>query len=245
MAMNYRKLLYKPTGKAKDYSGDGYAANLYKNCSHACKYCYSPGALRMTRDRFHSAVTTAPDMLQRLASDMKRVGVLNEPIFLCFSCDPYCVDNPEGMTREAIKIIIGSGNSVNILTKGGMLACEDFDLLVNTKSRVGTTLTFYSFTLSQEWEPRAAQPGLRLLMLEHAKNFGIETWASIEPVIIPEQSLSIMETAMPWVDTFKIGRWNHDKRASAIDWAKFKRDAVALCEKYGKKHVLKKDLIEA
>ena len=66
--------------------------------------------------------------------------------------------------------------------------------------------------------------------------------ASIEPVIIPEESLKIMELALPYVDEFKIGKWNHDKAADATDWRKFAVDAVALMEKNNKRYALKDDL---
>jgi DNA repair photolyase len=183
-------------------------------------------------------------VLERLAKDMKRVGRLPEPIFPCFTCDPYCIDAPEGITREAIRIIVESGNSVNILTKGGRRAEADFDLLVWASSRIGATLTFVNEDLSREWEPNAAPPEERVHMLWAARLAHIETWASIEPVIIPEQSLKIMELAAPYVDIFKIGKWNHDKRANDIDWAGFVEDAVSLCDRYGKKYVLKQDLMK-
>lgn len=230
-----RPLLYTPSGRAGEYADHGYAANLY---------CYSPGALRMTREDFHSRVVPAPDVLERLERDMMRVGQLSEPVFLCFSCDPYCIGADTNITREAIKIILSHGNTVNILTKGGTNAIRDFDLLKGTSSKVGATLTFASVQLSHEWEPNAQPPCGRLYMLSEAKDMGIETWASIEPVIIPEESLRIMEAAMPYVDTFKIGKWNHDKRTAAIDWGQFLEDAVALCEQYGKAYVIKQDLLK-
>jgi DNA repair photolyase len=239
-----RPLIYTPSGRAGEYANHGYAANLYSGCTHGCKYCYVPGVLRKTPDSFHSKVETVPEMARRLTQDMKRVGILPEPIFLCFACDPYCADAPEGMTRAAIKTIIESGNAVNILTKGGALATRDFDLLAGTKSLVGATLTFWDENLSLEWEPKAALPKSRIMMLFEAKMAGLQTWASIEPVIIPEQSLKIMRMAAPFVDTFKIGKWNHDKRSNEIDWGVFLRGAVALCERLGKHYVIKEDLLK-
>lgn len=198
----------------------------------------------MDREEFHSSVKPAPDVLARLEADMKRVGKLPEPVFLCFTTDPYCLDAPEGITREAIKIILASGNTVNILTKGGTRACEDFDLLIGSGSKVGATLTFCGKGISSQVEPYAAEPWDRIKMLQDAHDSGIETWASIEPVIRPDESLAIIGATMPFVDTFKIGKWNHDKRANEIDWAKFVDDAVELCEKNGKKYVLKQDLLK-
>jgi len=174
---------------------------------------------------------------------MDRVGVLQEPIFLCFTCDPYCIDAPEGITRRAIKIILESGNRVNILTKGGMRACKDFDLLSRDPgNKIGATLTFFHRDESLNWEPKASWPSDRISMLSHASVKGIETWASIEPVIFPSHSLLIMKAAIECVDEFKIGKWNHDRRANEIDWKRFANDAVELMEKHGKKYMLKAEL---
>ncbi|KKM92536.1 hypothetical protein LCGC14_1217650, partial [marine sediment metagenome] len=95
---------------------------------------------------------------------------------------------------------------------------------------------------SIKWEPNAEYPRNRLRMLSKAQNEGIQTWASIEPVIIPPESLVIIERAIPYVDEFKIGKWNHDKRANDIDWKRFANDAIELMVKYKKKYVLKEDL---
>ena len=243
-----RPLIYTPSGRAGEYADHGYAANQYRGCSHGCLYCNVPSELHMDKGVFHAETAPAPFVLERLERDMKRVGKLPEPVFLCFTCDPYFGKGPFGygdITRDAIDIIVKSGNRVNILTKGGKRAIKDFGVLERSRSMIGATLTFYSDIYSREWEPCAALPESRILMLEQAKACGIETWASIEPVIVPQQSLMIMERAAPYVDIFKIGKWNHDKRANEIDWRKFAKDAVTLCEKYGKKWLLKKDLIEA
>ena len=244
--MSHRKLIYHPSGKAGEYADKGFAVNLFKGCLHGCKYCYVPQFCHVKREEFHSAVTTAPDVLERLERDMKRVGVLPEPVFLCFTTDPYCVDAPEGITREAIGIIIRSGNRVNILTKGGMRAADDLLFLSMVPgNKIGATLTFQSLRLSMQWEPRATAPVSRIEMLELAKRRGIETWASIEPVIDPDQSLRIMEEALPYVDTFKIGKWNHDPRARAIDWKDFAARVRTLMDAHGKRYMFKRELREA
>ncbi len=243
--MKERSLIYHPSGRAGAYANGGYAANIFKGCTHGCKYCYVPAFCKVDRVAFHASVTPAPNMLKRLEADMKRIGVVDEPIFLCFTCDPFCAAAPTQLTLDAIKIIMASGNSVNILTKGWYVRQDAIDLLAeNPLNKFGVTLTFSTEALSSQWEPKAAIPKNRLLILRDAHHAGISTWASIEPVIIPEQSLAIMEEASPYVDEFNIGKWNHDKRANDIDWPKFVADAIALMEKLGKKYVLKGDLLK-
>ena len=242
--MTLRKLIYTPSGRAGEYADHGYAANLFRGCTHGCRYCYVPMFTHTKKEDFHSSCVAAPDVLDRLKADMKRVGVLDEPIFLCFTCDPYCISSPPLFTRAAIDIIVASGNRVNILTKGGTKAIKDFGALERSGSMIGATLTFESPALSYQWEPMASSPGERLRMLELAFESGIQTWASIEPVIEPLESLAIMEAAIPYVDEFKIGKLNHHFLAKTIDWRKFAQDATALMERHGKKYILKADLLK-
>lgn len=248
--MTMRKLIYSPSGRAGEYAAKGYAANLYKGCTHGCLYCYVPLFLKMSpeqKKQFSSKVTPAPDVLPRLQADVKRMGKLESPIFLCFTCDPYPEEDLLALhTRDAINVIMDAGNAVNILTKAGTRACVDFDLLaMDKRNKIGATLTFFDDALSKKWEPRASLPKNRIDMLRRAKDEGIATWASIEPVIIPDQSLEIMEAAAPYVDEFKIGKWNHSYDAKKIDWRKFYMDAVLLMNYHEKKHVIKQDLLTA
>jgi hypothetical protein len=73
-------------------------------------------------------------------------------------------------------------------------------------------------------------------------NAGIKTWASIEPVIIPSESLAVIEASLPYCDAYKVGRWNHDARANAIDWAAFGKAAVDMIRSAGKRLYVKHDL---
>ena len=65
------------------------------------------------------------------------------------------------------------------------------------------------------------------------------------PVINPFEALAVIETCKDVVDAWKIGKWNHDARANAIDWAAFLRDARALLYGIGKPYIIKDDLLKA
>ena len=69
-------------------------------------------------------------------------------------------------------------------------------------------------------------------------------YPSNRPVLDPNEALEAIRLIAPYADKLKIGRWNHDARANAIDWPKFKRDVVSLLEDYGKDYMLKKGLVE-
>ncbi len=247
--MSDRKILYHPSGRAGAYANNGYAANIFKGCTHGCRYCFVPIFLHMgaeERKTFQTIVTPAHNVVTRMKNDLKRIGKIEEPIFLSFTCDPYPLDVRMYIyTRDIIEAILDSGNCVNILTKAGTTASRDFDLLEkDRRNKIGATLTFHDEHLLRKWEPRASTAFNRIEMLRIAKESGITTWASIEPVIVPSESLKIMEAAMPYVDEFKIGKWNHDEQADKINWKAFAHDAKDLMDKHGKKYILKEDLIK-
>jgi len=157
-------------------------------------------------------------------------------------CDPYQpIERELGLTCQAIQIMHGYGLGVQILTKGAVLARRDFELL-GEHDAFAVTLTFDNEADSREWEPGADMPADRLVSLARAKERGIRTWASLEPVVRPEQSLRMIEAAAPYVDLFKVGKWNHAVLAREIDWKDFGNRAVALLERLGKRYLIKVDL---
>jgi len=232
-------IIYEPKGRAKEYCE--LAANLYRGCGHGCKYCYAPAATRADREKFYREPQPRKDVISKLSKQLEK-NTFNGPVLLCFTCDPYQPINEEhGLAGQALHILKFNGLSVEILTKGGKRAESDLHLL-EAGDKVGATLTFVSDADSLEWEPGAALPAERFAMLEKAKSIGISTWASLEPVIDPEQSLEIIRQTHHFVDLFKVGTLNHHPRAREVNWEKFANSAVDLLKTLGKKHYIKKDL---
>jgi DNA repair photolyase len=228
-------VIYEPSGAAREYSS--LACNLYEGCSHKCVYCYAPAATRKKREKFEDPKNRRDFLarLERAAATVKPA----EPVLLSFTCDPYPqFDIERGITRQAIEILHRHGHKVSILTKGGSRALRDIDLL-GKGDRFGSTLTFVRDEDSKQWEPEAALPGDRMDTLQRFHQAGIETWVSLEPVIEPAQTLELIQRTHQFVDTFKVGKWNHDQRANEIDWPRFATDVVDLLKKLGKPFVIK------
>jgi DNA repair photolyase len=233
--------IYRPKGKAGEYGE--LALNIYKGCSHGCKYCYVPAVLYQSHEQFHA--NPRPRVLDHRILNRELEPLWRKSVFLCFTCDPYQpIDSDLKITREMIQRLMLYEISPNILTKGGRRSIRDFDLLAkDPKSRYGATLTFLNSEDSLKWEPGAALPQERIDALKQAHGLGIQTWASLEPVIDPIQSLQIIRETKDFVDEFKIGRRNHDPRADRIDWKTFGQESVGLCRELGKKFYIKKDLL--
>lgn len=232
------KAIYEPTGKAREF-GD-LACNLYRGCSHGCDYCYAPGVLRMSRDDFSKPIPR-PGILKALEKDAKKYAGSRIPIFLCFTSDPYqIIEN--SITRTAMEILHEEWCGINILTKGGMRASGDFDILAaNNDSWFGTTLTYSSFKQSKQHEPGAALPHNRILAIKTAKQKGINTWVSMEPVVSYKAAMSLIYNTLDFVDLYKIGKMNHRNGISARELSDFLKDVILLLESNGKDYYIKLD----
>ena len=229
------KPIYIPKARAREY-GD-MAINIYRGCPHGCTYCFAPGILRMSREAF-STVSLRGGIVESVKRQIERERITGKLIHLCFTCDPYPADFDTAPTRAIIEIIKGSGNNVQILTKAGMAAERDFDLL-DGGDMFGVTFTSQSMTEPHENEPNAAPSLQRLATLSKAKRQGIQTWVSCEPVFEPEAVYALIQSA-DYIDLYRIGKMNH--RPSGINWAEFGARCIELCEKHGRRYYIKEDL---
>lgn len=232
-------IIYPPAGRAKEYCE--LAVNLYRGCGHGCIYCYAPSATRSDREKFYTQPQPRVDVINKLRKQLKTYEG-DKPILLSFTSDPYQpLDEELQLTRQAIKLLKDNGQKIVILSKGGKRMERDYDLLDN-EDFVGATLTFVNEKDSLEWEPGAALPSERMSALKKAKSMGISTWASLEPVIDPEQSLEIIRQTHEYIDLYKIGVLNYHKKAKETDWYKFADEVMKLLKLYGNKYYIKNDL---
>lgn len=229
--------IYKPKGKAAEYGK--YAVNLYSGCIHGCKYCYVPRVLRMDRDDFHSGFKLREGILEQLDRDAAK-HPKDKPVFLSFTSDPY-QPGAEATTREALKILNSHGINFRILTKGGLRAVNDFDLY-KSGDWFGETLVYKD---SQGNEPLAASTDERMEALQFAKEEGISTWVSFEPVISENDTLYLLARVVrdKLADEVKIGACSGG-HSLVTDWWEFYDVARRICENYNMKYYLKKDLLD-
>lgn len=222
------RAIYQPRGAALEYAP--LAVNLYRGCGHACRYCYAPACLRMSREAFREP-TARPGILEALERDLAREKTPG-PILFCFTCDPYQpLEKDEKLMPRAIALCNAARRPFRILTKSSLVR-RDLDLIAEAgeAAAVGVTLTFVEETDRRTWEPGASSYAERFTLLQEARARGIRTWVSLEPVIIPADTLTIIDElrAQGIVDEWKIGKWNHDPAAQIIDWREFLRECRRL-----------------
>jgi len=237
-------IIYEPAGKAREYAE--LACNLYSGCNHACKYCYAPGIRRKKREDY---LIPEPrrNIVRDFENDCKNHFKSEKAVLFCFMCDPYNGAEKElRITRECLKIALKYKVPIKILTKSN-LVLNDLDVIKKFGDciAIGATLTFYDDLKSKEWEPGAITNKERVEMLKTLKDNNIKTWASFEPVIEPEESLKVMEYALPYIDYLKVGKLNNyhglDK---LVDWNDFLYNVVTMLRANNKPFYIKKDLRE-
>ena len=220
------KPIYQPKGAAREYGE--LAINIYTGCPHRCYYCFAPSVLRRDRETFHSHVEPRPGIVEAVRTQLQKERITGKLIHLCFTCDPYPTGYDSTATREIIRAIKGSGNHVQILTKGD--GSRDFDLLDGED--------WYGVTMDGGESTRAFADTIATLGKAH--EHGIKTWVSFEPVLDGPAVLAHIATGAAWYDKVKIGKLNY--HPSDINWKQFGQEAEALCRKMGLDYYIKDSL---
>jgi len=143
-------------------------------------------------------------------------------------------EDRDHLTREAILAAHQHGQRVNILTKAGKLSKARDQVrsllpLLGRDDIFGVTLTCLDEDHREFWEPNAAPTWVRVDNLKLAHDLGIQTRASLEPVLYPEQTLELIRLIRPFTDLIQVGKLNVHagdppevlEREKAIDWPAF------------------------
>jgi hypothetical protein len=210
---------------------------------HTFRSCYVPLVTRQPVPEFNAGAVLKPGFLDQLRKDAAKykAAKIREQVNLSFSTDPYHPGDTTA-TRTVLEILREHGLGISILTKGGTRALRDLDVLRPERDCFGATLTFLDDRASRRWEPKAALPSDRIEALKRAHEAGIFTYVSGEPIIDVEQILAVISATHPFVDLYKVGRWNYSEESKQINWHDATLRIIDLLNKLGAKHYIKKDL---
>jgi len=243
-----KNVIYETRGRAKEFNE--LAINLYTGCGHMCIYCY--GAQVTHQDKKQWENNPQPRVT---VDDIERSAWLygsknpngkhdKRSILLCFVTDPYQpITDTITLTRTAIEILKANGLRVTILTKGGLKAIRDFDLLT-PQDAFATTLTCDNDIDSLRWEPNASLPAERIQSLKEAYTLGIETWVSLEPTIYPTQTVNLVELTRGFVGHYKVGTMNYHPHGKSINWKEHGWFMKRFLDNQGIKAYFKNDLLK-
>lgn len=236
------KTIYETKGAALEYCK--YAVDIYENCPHQCSYCYAKDKANKNNKSFDfngvrkNVLTETREYLKN-HSELK-----GEMIFLGFSSDPFPVDKDISATIEMTKLLKEFGCKVMLCTKGKLTnSVKEALSLVDS---VGITITCGE-KIASNYETNAAKVSERMELLKYAKRLGKETWVSFEPVLEEKFIYDTLNSNfMNYVDVAKLGKLNHMDISDLtgniednIDWAKYAKNVIDICEKRNIKYMVK------
>jgi len=154
-----------------------FTLNPYTGCGHRCIYCYARPYIRnFNRPRPKNS------LIVQLLKDLDRLP-REALISMSESSDPYTP--PEavyGLTRRVLKIILGRGFRVLIVTKSDLVT-RDKDLLSKHSTAVSITITTPNDDVAKIIEPGAPPPTRRLTAVKELSDVGIPVTVRIDPII--------------------------------------------------------------
>jgi len=233
-------MIYEPKGRAREYAE--LACNLAVGCIHGCRYCYGPGQFRVPRQDW-TVPLPKQDWRRRFEKAAQKFAYDPREILFSFATDPLGTIEQVEDLRIALSISAAYGLHLTVLTKNPEAAAKFLPLFRAHDWRLGTTICFLSEDLRAEWEPDAPSISSRIIGLRAARSAGVRTWISVEPVVEPIEALRAIASSREVADEVRVGHWNHDARAKAIDWKEFHRHAAEILG--DKPHLFKHDLLVA
>lgn len=210
--MNDKDVIRKPEGAALEYAKHSFSA--YRRCTNGCQYCYlNRGVLKKTfgsgKPELRSCFKTEEDVVRKFEQElMSKKDMLIEDggIFFSFVTDP-CLPETFQLTRRCAIISMLNDVPVTILTKMANLVYkrEWFIDMFEVGRRTGLLCVGFTLTGHDEMEPNADSNAARMEAMKHLHDLGIKTFASIEPIIDFDSSLSMIEQSINFCDLYKIG----------------------------------------
>lgn len=219
--------------------------NFREGCAHGCRYCYARIMKRQDYStwRYGSRdVDFAVALLNNDVTGLRRRGEVPTGILVSSSHDPY-PPGSNGLTRQLLEILAGEELPAWVLTKGGLRALDDMDLLQHDGARFGVTITTHDEKVREEYEPGAACTHKRMLALINAHLRGIFTWVSVEPPLPGLDIERLVEQCQGWLDWAVIGKLNYVKDGHR-DWIAFREEAEEAFNLAGIPYLIKSELTE-
>lgn len=239
------KAIYKPAGKAAEYSA--WACNFYKGCSNGCTYCYlkkgvlahamgghKPESKSCFKNEAHALYVFEKELKANLP-ELQKHG-----LFFSFTTDPMLPET-EFLTMEAADIAIGNDIPVKILTKcvqwvDGFLEMSNNYEDAYTGLQNWRKMFAFGFTLTghDELEPGASTNAERIEAMKALHEAGFKTFASIEPIVDFDSSLRMIFETVEFCDLYKIGLMS-GKKYPAYDLQVFMNRASGYIKALNKK----------
>lgn len=209
MATN--NVIKSPRGAAAEYAKHSFSA--YKRCTNGCAYCYLnrgvlSKALGTGTPELRSCFKSDDDVMKKFVKELiahRDELIADGGIFFSFITDP-CLPETISLTRRCAIMAMEQDVPVTILTKMAQwsFGISSLDMIDVGKER-GLLCVGFTLTGHDKMEPKADSNAARISAMKLLHDQGIKTFASIEPVIDFDSSLSMIEQTIDFCDLYRIG----------------------------------------
>ena len=208
-----KKAIYNPKGKAGEYAE--WACNLYVGCSNDCSYCYCKrgvlahamgGPVPKLKSCFRDEKYAFEVFVKELDANIEEIR--RSSLFFTFSSDPL-IPETRTLNVKCIDYAIQRHVRCQVLTKNADFILDEAlrHFVSNMSGLHYSKYLAFGFTLTgrDDLESGASSNTERLNAMRLLHDTGFKTFASIEPIIHPADSLRIFREAEPICDLFKVG----------------------------------------
>lgn len=217
------KCLYTPKGAAREYAAVG--CNFYRGCPYGCAYCYNKrgvasgmlgGDSPVLMSKFTNIGARAKKYAHFEAEDYafscfteevtRNLSLLMDTgIFFSFTTDPMCLECFP-LTWSAVNFAVGMGIPVRILTKNARYNMVQMAMISNVPCDLRKKVSLgFTLTGRDDMERGASKNIERVQRMQQFHDMGFSTFASIEPIVDFERSLSIIRQSTMACDFYMIG----------------------------------------
>lgn len=192
-----------------------HTTNPWLHCQHRCNYCYARLICKKSMKQW-GTLKTRPDYLKNLEYDLNHLTFLPHYDLLCATLtDPYQPYYSPFDIMDVWRLFSDFGSpKIRVITKNGFMIRNHIDFFAKNYDQfvVGLTITADKDSLSKPWEPYASPNSVRLLALEELHRNGVNTWASVEPILPGTDVEHHIRTIAPYIrDKIVVGKLNYSK----------------------------------
>lgn len=186
-----------------------YDLNIYKGCTHNCRYCYAQSGKSFLSNDNKIEVIAKMNIAELLDKELSDKNWRGDIINIGGICDSYQpVEEELKLMQDVLKIMIKHKNPVIISTKSELIL-RDIDLIdklaENNYVNIPVCITSIQKELTQKIESRASSPDERLNVLKEIGKTKAYTGFHLMPILpYLSDSFQELETLVKWAAESKV-----------------------------------------
>lgn len=179
-----KEALHKLSRRGLPYE---YDLNIYRGCSHNCKYCYAVKSHKYLGDiDFNKDIVVKTNIAEALDEQLSK-NILKKTINLGGVCDSYQhIEKDYKLMRDVLKVLIKHKNPIVVSTKSNLIT-RDLDLYEElayyTDVYIGICITSCDEILSKTIEKGASLPLERFNALKEVAKTKSITGLHVMPIL--------------------------------------------------------------